>query len=101
MIKTIVVATDGSKHADKAVAAAGEIAGKFGSRVVVVHTALAGASCASDAFYPFADAVEVCLDAGVTAFVQPGGSMRDAEVVAAVDAAGGTMLMTRTRHFRH
>ena len=44
MIKTIVVATDGSKHADKAVAAAGEIAGKFGSRVVVVHTALTGAS---------------------------------------------------------
>jgi phosphoribosylaminoimidazolecarboxamide formyltransferase/IMP cyclohydrolase len=37
----------------------------------------------------------------VTAFVQPGGSMRDAEVVAAVDAAGGTMLMTGTRHFRH
>jgi nucleotide-binding universal stress UspA family protein len=44
MIKTIVVATDGSKHADNAVAMAGEIAGKFGSRVVVVHTALAGAS---------------------------------------------------------
>jgi nucleotide-binding universal stress UspA family protein len=44
MIKTIVVATDGSKHADSAVAMAGEIAGKFGSRVVVVHTALAGAS---------------------------------------------------------
>ena len=47
-----------------------------------------GASCASDAFYPFPDAVEVCLEAGVTAFVQPGGSMRDAEVVAAVDRGG-------------
>ena len=62
---------------------------------------LRGAACASDAFYPFADAVEVCLAAGVTAFVQPGGSVRDADVVAAVDAAGGTMLMTGTRHFRH
>ncbi|HYC07266.1 MAG TPA: bifunctional phosphoribosylaminoimidazolecarboxamide formyltransferase/IMP cyclohydrolase, partial [Candidatus Binatia bacterium] len=50
-----------------------------------------GAACASDAFYPFPDAVEVCLEAGVTAFVQPGGSVRDAEVVATVDAAGAAM----------
>ena len=63
--------------------------------------ALAGGACASDAFYPFADGVEVCLAAGVSAFVQPGGSVRDGEVVAIVDAAGGTMLMTGTRHFRH
>ena len=63
--------------------------------------ALVGAACASDAFYPFPDAVEVCLEAGVTAFVQPGGSVRDGEVRAIVDAAGGTMLMTGRRHFRH
>jgi phosphoribosylaminoimidazolecarboxamide formyltransferase/IMP cyclohydrolase len=63
--------------------------------------ALRGASCASDAFYPFPDAVEVCLEAGVTAFVQPGGSMRDADTVTAVDRAGGTMLVTGIRHFRH
>jgi phosphoribosylaminoimidazolecarboxamide formyltransferase/IMP cyclohydrolase len=62
---------------------------------------LAGAGCASDAFFPFPDAVEACLAAGVTAFVQPGGSIRDAEVIAAVDAAGGAMLVTGTRHFRH
>jgi phosphoribosylaminoimidazolecarboxamide formyltransferase / IMP cyclohydrolase len=62
---------------------------------------LRGAACASDAFYPFPDAVEVCLDAGVTAFVQPGGSMRDAEVIAAAGGAGATMLLTGTRHFRH
>jgi phosphoribosylaminoimidazolecarboxamide formyltransferase/IMP cyclohydrolase len=62
---------------------------------------LAGAACASDAFYPFPDAVEVCLDAGVTAFAQPGGSLRDADVIAAVDAAGATMLLTGVRHFRH
>jgi phosphoribosylaminoimidazolecarboxamide formyltransferase/IMP cyclohydrolase len=61
----------------------------------------AGAVCASDAFYPFPDALEVCAGAGVTAFVQPGGSQRDAEVIAAADAAGAAMLMTGTRHFRH
>lgn len=64
-------------------------------------TSTTGASCASDAFFPFPDAVEVCLAAGVTAFVQPGGSLRDAEAVAAVDALDGAMLMTGTRHFRH
>jgi phosphoribosylaminoimidazolecarboxamide formyltransferase/IMP cyclohydrolase len=61
----------------------------------------AGAVCASDAFFPFPDAVEACLAAGIRAFVQPGGSLRDAEAVAAVDALGGTMLMTGVRHFRH
>jgi phosphoribosylaminoimidazolecarboxamide formyltransferase/IMP cyclohydrolase len=60
-----------------------------------------GASCASDAFFPFPDAVEVCLAAGVRAFAQPGGSMRDADAIAVVDAADGTMLITGTRHFRH
>jgi len=63
--------------------------------------ALAGAACASDAFYPFADALEVCLAAGVAAFVQPGGSVRDDDVIAVADAAGATMLLTGTRHFRH
>ncbi len=62
---------------------------------------LAGSSCASDAFYPFADAVEVCLAAGTTAFVQPGGSVRDADVIEVVNAANATMLMTGVRHFRH
>jgi len=60
-----------------------------------------GASCASDAFFPFPDAVETCLAAGVRAFAQPGGSMRDAEAIAAVDAVDGTMLITGVRHFRH
>ena len=61
----------------------------------------AGAVCASDAFYPFPDALEVCAQAGVTAFVQPGGSQRDAEVIAAADGAGAAMLLTGVRHFRH
>jgi phosphoribosylaminoimidazolecarboxamide formyltransferase/IMP cyclohydrolase len=61
----------------------------------------AGAVCASDAFYPFPDALEVCAEAGVTAFVQPGGSKSDAQVIAAADAAGAAMLITGVRHFRH
>ncbi len=65
------------------------------------RTDLAGAAMASDAFFPFADGPQVALDAGVTAIMQPGGSMRDDEVVAAADAAGVTMVFTRRRHFRH
>ncbi len=60
-----------------------------------------GAALASDAFFPFADGVELALQSGVTAIVQPGGSVRDADVIAAVDAAGATMVFTGTRHFRH
>ena len=71
------------------------------ARAIAGDEALRGAVCASDAFFPFPDAVEVCRDAGVTAFVQPGGSVRDAEVLQVVDAAGATMLATGTRHFRH
>ena len=63
--------------------------------------ALRGAACGSDAFFPFPDAVEACLEAGVTAFVQPGGSLRDAACIAAADAADASMLITGTRHFRH
>ncbi len=71
------------------------------ARSILGPGSLAGAACASDAFFPFADAVQVCLDAGVTAIVQPGGSVRDAEAVAAADAAGAAMVMTGVRHFRH
>ena len=60
-----------------------------------------GAVAASDAFFPFPDGPRVLLDAGVTAIVQPGGSMRDAEVLADVDGAGAAMVVTGTRHFRH
>jgi phosphoribosylaminoimidazolecarboxamide formyltransferase/IMP cyclohydrolase len=63
--------------------------------------ALKGAACGSDAFYPFPDAVEVCLEAGVSAFAQPGGSIRDADAIAAAEKAGATMLITGVRHFRH
>jgi len=71
------------------------------ARAISGADALRGAACASDAFYPFPDAVEVCLEAGVRAFVQPGGSIRDADIVAAADAARAAMLVTGIRHFRH
>jgi phosphoribosylaminoimidazolecarboxamide formyltransferase/IMP cyclohydrolase len=61
----------------------------------------AGAVLASDAFFPFADGPQLALDAGVSAFVQPGGSRRDDEVIAAVAAAGAAMVLTGRRHFRH
>ncbi|WP_210495681.1 bifunctional phosphoribosylaminoimidazolecarboxamide formyltransferase/IMP cyclohydrolase [Patulibacter sp. SYSU D01012] len=62
---------------------------------------LQGAAMASDAFFPFADGAQVGLDAGIGAIIQPGGSVRDAEVIEAVDAAGATMVFTGRRHFRH
>jgi phosphoribosylaminoimidazolecarboxamide formyltransferase/IMP cyclohydrolase len=71
------------------------------ARTFLGAESLRGAACGSDAFFPFPDAVETCLAAGVSAFVQPGGSIRDAEAVAAADAAGASMVMTGVRHFRH
>lgn len=56
---------------------------------------------ASDAFFPFADGLQVLLDAGVKAIVQPGGSVRDSEVIEAANKAGVTMYFTDTRHFFH
>ena len=56
---------------------------------------------ASDAFFPFADGVEAAIEAGATAILQPGGSVRDEQVIAAADAAGIAMVFTGTRHFRH
>jgi phosphoribosylaminoimidazolecarboxamide formyltransferase / IMP cyclohydrolase len=62
---------------------------------------LQGAALASDAFFPFADGPQLALDAGVTAIIQPGGSIRDAEVVDAINEAGAAMVFTGRRHFRH
>ncbi len=74
---------------------------KPGSSTGASPNPLAGASLASDAFFPFADGPQLAIDAGVTAIVQPGGSVRDEEVVAAADAAGIAMVATGIRHFRH
>jgi phosphoribosylaminoimidazolecarboxamide formyltransferase/IMP cyclohydrolase len=62
---------------------------------------LAGSVVASDAFFPFRDGLDVVADAGATAVIQPGGSMRDAEVIAAADERGIAMVFTAHRHFRH
>jgi phosphoribosylaminoimidazolecarboxamide formyltransferase/IMP cyclohydrolase len=60
-----------------------------------------GSVAASDAFFPFADGLEAVIAAGATAVIQPGGSVRDPEVIAAADAAGVAMVFTGLRHFRH
>ena len=62
---------------------------------------LKGSVIASDAFFPFADGIQAAAGAGATAAIQPGGSVRDAEVIAAADAAGMAMIFTGRRHFRH
>jgi phosphoribosylaminoimidazolecarboxamide formyltransferase/IMP cyclohydrolase len=65
------------------------------------RSSLEGAALASDAFFPFSDGPELAMDAGVTAIIQPGGSIRDQDVIDAVNAAGAAMVITNHRHFRH
>jgi phosphoribosylaminoimidazolecarboxamide formyltransferase/IMP cyclohydrolase len=84
------------------------IGGGQTSRVESVKTAVMkaqlpvkGSSVGSDAFFPFKDGVEAIIQAGATAIIQPGGSVRDAEVIEAADAAGIAMVATGMRHFRH
>ena len=84
------------------------IGGGLPSRIDAVRLAAAkagerarGAALASDAFFPFADGVEAAAEAGVTAVVEPGGSVRDEEVIAAADRLGLALVFTGARHFRH
>src|SRR5690606_36906979 len=65
------------------------------------HFSLDGAVMASDAVFPFRDWLEVAAEHGIAAVIQPGGSVRDAEVIEAADERGIAMLFTRMRHFRH
>ena len=60
-----------------------------------------GSVMASDAFFPFRDGIDAAATAGITAVIQPGGSMRDAEIIAAADEHGMAMIFTGVRHFRH
>jgi len=85
---------------------AGQMSRVDASRIAIMKAgdqghALAGACLASDAFFPFADGLEAAIAAGVRAVIQPGGSKRDAEVIAAADASDIAMVVTGTRHFRH
>jgi phosphoribosylaminoimidazolecarboxamide formyltransferase/IMP cyclohydrolase len=91
----------------RGLATAGIGAGQM-SRVDAVRMAIekardgvTGAVMASDAYFPFSDGPGIALEAGVTAIIQPGGSVRDHLTVEAVDKAGGTMVFTSRRHFRH
>ncbi|MEL7233426.1 MAG: bifunctional phosphoribosylaminoimidazolecarboxamide formyltransferase/IMP cyclohydrolase, partial [Chloroflexota bacterium] len=84
------------------------IGGGLSSRVDAAELAVkkagarsAGAVMASDAFFPFADGIQAGIDAGITAVIQPGGSIRDGEVIAAANDAGIAMVFTGVRHFRH
>jgi len=71
------------------------------AEVTDAHGGLKGAVMVSDAFFPFRDGVDVGLQEGVTAVIQPGGSIRDYEVIEAVNEAGATMVFTRQRSFKH
>ncbi|MEQ1725464.1 MAG: bifunctional phosphoribosylaminoimidazolecarboxamide formyltransferase/IMP cyclohydrolase [Sphingopyxis sp.] len=85
---------DSARIAAAKAAEAAETFGWAGARTI-------GSSVASDAFFPFADGLLAAAEAGATCIIQPGGSMRDDEVIAAADAAGLAMVFTGMRHFRH
>ncbi len=76
-------------------------AAEMGEALGLGRSAAEGSAVASDAFFPFADGLEAAVAAGARAVIQPGGSKRDAEVIAAADAAGIAMAFTGMRHFRH
>lgn len=76
-------------------------AGQMGEVLGLAESPAVGCVAASDAFFPFADGIEVLASVGAKAVIQPGGSLRDAEVIAAADAAGIAMVFTGQRHFRH
>ena len=83
---------------------AGQMSRVDAVKVAVMKAAPArsqGSVAASDAFFPFRDGLDALADAGATAVVQPGGSVRDAEVIAAADEHGLAMVFTGRRHFRH
>ncbi|MEM6490474.1 MAG: bifunctional phosphoribosylaminoimidazolecarboxamide formyltransferase/IMP cyclohydrolase [Pseudomonadota bacterium] len=85
---------DSARIASEKAAQFAEAAGEPQSRAI-------GAAVASDAFFPFADGLLATLESGATAVIQPGGSVRDEEVIAAADAQGAAMVFTGMRHFRH
>jgi phosphoribosylaminoimidazolecarboxamide formyltransferase/IMP cyclohydrolase len=85
---------------------AGQMSRVYSARIAAIKAAdaglaVAGSVVASDAFFPFRDGVDAAAEAGVTALIQPGGSLRDPEVIAAADQHGMAMVFTGIRHFRH
>jgi phosphoribosylaminoimidazolecarboxamide formyltransferase/IMP cyclohydrolase len=82
---------------------AGQMSRVDAAKVAIMKAtaATSGAFAASDAFFPFRDGLDILADAGVRAVIQPGGSVRDPEVIAAANERGITMVFTGERHFRH
>jgi len=80
---------------------AGQMSRVDAARVAIMKSGRPAPFAASDAFFPFRDGLDILADAGVTAVIQPGGSVRDAEVIAAANERGLTMVFTGERHFRH
>ena len=85
---------------------AGQMSRVYSAKIAGIKAAdenleVKGSVMASDAFFPFRDGIDAAADAGISAIIQPGGSMRDEEVIAAADEHGMTMLFTGMRHFRH
>ena len=85
---------------------AGQMSRVYSAKIAGIKAAdenleVKGSVMASDAFFPFRDGIDAAAAAGITAVIQPGGSMRDEEVIAAADEAGMAMVFTGMRHFRH
>ncbi|MFZ1493854.1 MAG: bifunctional phosphoribosylaminoimidazolecarboxamide formyltransferase/IMP cyclohydrolase, partial [Candidatus Competibacter denitrificans] len=85
---------------------AGQMSRVFSARIAAMKAAeekltLQGAAMGSDAFFPFRDGIDLAAEYGITAVIQPGGSMRDKEVIEAAEEHGMTMVFTGMRHFRH
>ena len=99
---TIVFAKDGMTMG----VGAGQMSRVDSARIASIKAeeaglSLQGTAVASDAFFPFRDGLDVVVDAGATCVIQPGGSIRDEEVIAAADERGIVMVFTGERHFRH
>jgi len=85
---------------------AGQMSRVYSAKIAAIkaadeHLAVKGTVMASDAFFPFRDGIDQAASVGVTAVIQPGGSLRDNEVIAAADEHGMAMVFTGMRHFRH
>jgi phosphoribosylaminoimidazolecarboxamide formyltransferase/IMP cyclohydrolase len=85
---------------------AGQMSRVYSARIAAIKAAdegltVTGSVLASDAFFPFRDGIDAAAEVGITAVIQPGGSLRDAEVIAAADEHGMAMVFTSVRHFRH
>jgi phosphoribosylaminoimidazolecarboxamide formyltransferase/IMP cyclohydrolase len=97
---TVGVGAGQMSRVDSSITAARK-AGEAAATAGLPQSLAIGSVVASDAFFPFADGLEAAVAAGATAVIQPGGSMRDDEVIAAADKAGIAMVVTGLRHFRH